>query len=108
MTSEGDLVLIHTREKPTLYARIEAIEPDVKKDWYHVTLLLLTIPTQIVTWILRWEYIDGEPFTMGGQPMMLKPVERVAICREPEDGDNTPESKGGRKPAKVFPLKKKS
>jgi hypothetical protein len=52
---EGDLVLIYHQEKPAVYARIEAIEADVKRDWYQVTLLLLTIPAQTVTWILREE-----------------------------------------------------
>ncbi len=65
----GRLVLIHYQDRPTIYARIEAIEPDVKKDWYHLTLLLLTIPAKTVTWILREEYILGAPFTMGGQAM---------------------------------------
>jgi hypothetical protein len=73
---EGDVVLIHYQDKPMAYARIEAIEPDVKKDWHHVTLLLLTIPLRTVTWILRQAYIDGEPFTMGGQPVRLEKVER--------------------------------
>ena len=69
---EGDVVLIYYQEKPGVYARIEAIEPDIKKDWYQITLLLLTIPAQTVTWILREEYINGVTFTMGGQPMRLE------------------------------------
>ena len=64
MTKEGDIVLIYYQDKPTLYARIEAIEFDIKKDWYQVTLLLLSIPIQMVTWILREEYINGTVFTM--------------------------------------------
>ena len=59
------------------YARIEGINPDIKKDWYQVTLLLLTIPAQSVTWILRDEYINGASFTMGGQSMRLEKVKRV-------------------------------
>jgi hypothetical protein len=91
---EGDVVLIHYQDKPMAYARIEAIKPDVKKDWHHVTLLLLTIPLQAVTWILRQAYVDGEPFTMGGQPVRLEKVERqntvdrratVSRGRESED-----------------------
>jgi hypothetical protein len=73
---EGDVVLIHYQDKPMAYARIEAIEPDIKKDWYHVTLLLLTIPAQTVTWILREAYIRGELFTMGGQPVRLERVKK--------------------------------
>lgn len=73
---EGDVVLIHYQDKPMAYARIEAIEPDVKKDWYQVTLLLLTIPAQSVTWILREAYVQGETFTMGGQSVKLEEVRR--------------------------------
>ena len=62
---EGDLVLVHYEEQPVVYARIQAIEPDIKRDWFQVTLLILTIPHQVVTWILREEYINGGPFTMG-------------------------------------------
>jgi len=31
MNSEGDVVLIYYQDKPAGYARIEAIEPDIKK-----------------------------------------------------------------------------
>ncbi len=75
MSKEGDVVLVHYQDKPTVFARIESIEADIKKDWYHVTLLLLTLPMQTVTWILREAYINGEGFTMGGVPMRLEPVE---------------------------------
>ena len=74
MSGENDVVLIYFEEKPTVFARIEAIEPDIKNNWYHVTLLLLTIPTQTVTWILRDTYINGSPFTMGGKPVRLEAV----------------------------------
>jgi hypothetical protein len=73
---EGDVVLIHYQDKPMAYARIEAIQPDIKKDWYQVTLLFLTIPAQTVTWVLREAYIQGELFTMGGQPVRLEKVEK--------------------------------
>jgi hypothetical protein len=76
---EGDVVLIHYQDKPMAYARIEAIEPDMKKDWYQVTLLFLTIPAQTVTWILREAYIQGELFTMGGHSVRLEKVEKEKI-----------------------------
>jgi hypothetical protein len=77
MTREGDLVLIHYQKQPALFARVEAIEPDVKKDWFQVTLLLLSIPPHTVTWILREEYINGAEFTMGGVPMTMETVHRT-------------------------------
>ena len=53
MAREGDVVLIYHEDNPSVFARVEDIRPDMKKDWYHITLLLLTIPTQMVTWILK-------------------------------------------------------
>jgi len=77
MSREGDIVLIHIKDQPTIYARIEAIETDVKKGWYRITLLLLSIPQQVITWILKEEYINGATFTMDGNPVMLQEVKRM-------------------------------
>lgn len=106
MAIEGDVVLIYHQEQPTVFARIEYIEPDIKKDWYHVTLLLLTIPTQTVTWILRNQYIDGEVFTMGGKAMRLEEVKKVTISEgKQSSGQNQTKYTPG-KPAVVLPFKK--
>ena len=75
MTVENDLVLIYFEEKPLAFARIESILPDSKRDWYHVKLLLLQIPLQMVTWILKDVYISGTEFTMNGKKMRLEKVE---------------------------------
>ena len=105
MNIEGDVVLVHLKDQPAMYARIETIEPDIKKDWYQVTLLFLTIPPQTVTWILREEYINGAPFTMGGNSMMLKGVEKVSTATRSDDEGQLSDRKGGGKPAKVIPFK---
>ena len=75
MSTEGDVVLIYIEDQPLSFARIEHIEPDHKPDWYHVRFLLLQLPLQEVTWILRDIYINGEQFTMGGKPMRIEKVE---------------------------------
>jgi hypothetical protein len=103
VNAEGDIVLIHYQDEPTMYARIESIDPDVKKDWYQVGLLLLTIPPQNVTWILREEYINGAPFTMGGNSMMLEEVKRTSPFSGDGVGSKTSVKKGT---GKVIPLKK--
>lgn len=105
---EGDVVLIYYQENPTVYARIEAIEPDIKKDWYQVTLLFLTVPAQDVTWILREEYINGAPFTMGGQPMKVEAVERVSADRGAKQDRESPEKQTQDKPGRIIPFKKPS
>ena len=49
MAGENDIVLIYFEDKPLAFARIEEIEPDHKPNWYHVRLLLLQMPVQVVT-----------------------------------------------------------
>ena len=105
MNIEGDVVLIYFQEHPTMYARVEAIEPDVKKDWYQVTLLLLTIPPQNVTWILREEYFNGTPFTMGGNAMRIEEVKPILSPPEKYAGSESSNSKDKPKSGKVIPFK---
>jgi hypothetical protein len=93
MAAENDLVLIYFEEKPLAFARIESILPDSKKDWYHVKLLLLQIPLQVVTWILKDVYISGTEFTMNAKKMRLEKVESPL---EPETSD----SQGDKEPKK--------
>jgi hypothetical protein len=103
---EGDVVLIHYQEQPVAYARIEGISPDVKREWYQVTLLLLTIPAQSVTWILRDEYLNGTSFTMAGQSMRLEKVKRVFPSGAPLDKGQRQGGKPSEKASKVITLKK--
>lgn len=108
MAVENDVVLIHLEDKPLAFARIENILPDAKKDWYHVKLLLLQIPLQVVTWILKDVYINGTEFTMNGKRMRLEKVESPA---EPEASDTSADAKDKsdtaqkEKGAKVISLK---
>jgi hypothetical protein len=74
MTTINDLVLIYVEDKPMAFARVEDIEPDMKKGWYQIKLLILQIPPTIVTWILRDAYINGAEYTMGGQKMRIEKV----------------------------------
>jgi len=97
MAVENDLVLIHHEDQPVLFARIETILPDHKPDWYHVTLLLLQVPPQVVTWILRDVYIDGQEFTMNGQRMRLEKVVSPLEAETPPaaDTDSPPAPRTG-------------
>jgi hypothetical protein len=106
MRNEGEVILIYYEDQPAVFARIEAIEFDVKKDWYRITLLLLTIPSQTVMWILREAYIDGAPFTMNGRNMRMETVESVSSERAREGTSeavkmNDPDKKGS-----IIPFKK--
>ena len=74
MTTINDLVLIYVEDNPLAFARVEDIEPDIKRGWFQITLLVLQIPPALVTWILRDAYINGEEYTMGGKKMRLEKV----------------------------------
>ena len=107
MAAENDIVLIHFEDQPLSFARIEAILPDSKPDWYHVKLLMLQVPLQVVTWILREEYINGEPFTMGGKDMKIEKVRVDLPGRTTPGGDQAGSgSKRSEKSQKVVTLKK--
>ncbi len=108
MSREGDIVLIYIKDKPTIYARVEAIEPDIKKGWYRITLLLLSIPQQLITWILKEEYINGATFTMDGNPVMMQEVKRMpAGAERKEKGEMPGEDTGPEIKGKVLPFKTK-
>lgn len=77
-TAPGDVVLIHFREQPATFARVEAIRPHERRGWFYCDLLVLAVPPQPVTWVLQQHQIDGTAFTMGG--------EGVRIGRLPELG----------------------
>jgi len=107
MTGINDVVLVYFEDKPLSFARIEDIAADHKPGWYHVTLLMLQVPLQVVTWILRDAYVNGEEFTMNGKRMRLERVEAPQPARAPaaqpapEDG---PLPAGA---ARVIPLTRK-
>ena len=84
MANENDIVLIYLEDQPLSFARIEDILADSKPDWYHVKLLLLQVPLQVVTWILRDIYINGEEFTMNSKRMRLEKIE-VPAAESPQD-----------------------
>ena len=96
MTGENDIVLIHYEGKPLAFARIEDITEDYKPGWNHVQLLLLQVPLQTVTWILRNAYIDGDPFTMDGKNVRL---EKIICPEEPDELVPDTEAATGSKPA---------
>lgn len=92
-TTIHDLVSIHIEHQPAFFARVEDIVPDKKPGWWKVSLLVLTNPLQIFTWILEESQINGAPFTMGGTPVMLEKVisplaQEVDVRSEPAQKDS--------------------
>jgi hypothetical protein len=111
VAAENDVVLIYFEDQPLAFARIEEILADSKPDWYHVRLLLLQIPLQTVTWILRDVYIDGEEFTMNGKRMRLEAVQAPEPEQTEEIREESPPKKrspdSGSKVISLKDLKKK-
>jgi len=90
-TAPGDIVLI-AGENPRMvvYGLIASIERDkTKRDpWWHLTMHVLSVPPQRVTWTLREPQFTGrEIFTMGGEARFIQAV------RLDHDGSEPPERK---------------
>lgn len=84
MTGPNDLVLIHLEDQPVFFARIEEILPDVKPGWVRMRFLILQVPLTLGEWILLPEYVQGEPFTMGGKKVRIEKVEPPREGKSPE------------------------
>ncbi len=120
MATIKDIVLIHLEDSPVSFARVEDIQPDHKKDWYQIKLLMLQIPLQVVTWILKDAYINGDDFFMNGKKMRLEtvvcPGEEAlidadedldmpapsAVKQRPEDSDTPPKKTSGDSRGKII------
>jgi hypothetical protein len=105
MAAENDIVLVHLEDQPLFFARIEAIQADAKPDWYHVKLLVLQVPLQSVSWILRNAYINGGEFTMGGKRMRLERVEAPTEDRVPATDPSAPAHKVPKPDRKAGPTR---
>lgn len=90
-TDIGDIVLIHVNGKPAFFARLEAIDPDVKPQWWQVKLLVLQVPLKTITWILREPYWNGDEFTMGGTPIVIEKVVAPELESDEEESSPPPE-----------------
>jgi hypothetical protein len=98
MTTINDLVMIYVEDKPMAFGRVEDIQPDMKRGWFQIKLLILQIPPTIVTWILRDIYINGAEYTMGGQKMHIEKVvlpetaqpSAVEPSKDSESGNQSP------------------
>ncbi len=99
MATLNDLVLVHLDHQPAFYARLNDVSPDVKRGWYQVELLVLSLPPQTMVWILEEAQINGEEFTMGGRPVRL---ELLPPKPQPEPESGPSPGKG-----KIIPLVRK-
>jgi len=102
----NDIVLVHFENKPAFFARVERIDPDYKRGWWHVKIFVLALPMQVITWIIDDEQIRGADFTMQGVPVRIEkvvpPLDSPAEeqTTEPESSPNL--APGMRKPARIL------
>lgn len=99
MTTINDLVLIYLEDKPMAFARVEDIQPDIKRGWFQIKFLILQIPPTVVTWTLRDVYINGVEYTMGGQKMRIEKVV-VPETTQPSGDEPSKNSEPGEKSQK--------
>jgi hypothetical protein len=99
-TSEGDIVLIAIENpKSVVYALVTHIERDEQKkeEWWHLTMHILGVPPQKVTWTLREAQFTGKDiFTMGNEGRFMQAIE----LNSPTPGGKIRETKNNRKPPK--------
>ncbi|MEN8258688.1 MAG: hypothetical protein ABFS09_12570 [Thermodesulfobacteriota bacterium] len=78
-TDVGDVVLVVAAEPNSMiYALVTDFERDESKrdEWWHVSLQILSVPPQKVTWTLRASQFTGqEIFTMGGEKRFVAAVD---------------------------------
>lgn len=97
-----DLVLVHIDHTPAFFARVEDINPDIKRNWWQVTLFILALPMKIVTWTIDDDQIRGAEFTMGGTSVLIEKVSPPARVSEETESVSAEVS-----PARVHPIEQK-
>ncbi len=74
----GDIALLAAEEPQMLaFAVVKEISRDFsrKDEWWHVSMHMLSVPLQPMTWTLRMDQMCGqEIFTMGGKKRFMAPV----------------------------------
>lgn len=108
-TDIGDLVLIAAKEPQMLvYALVTDLSRDAsrKDEWWHLSLTVLTVPPQELTWTLRTAQMTGmEVFTMGGEERFVKAVNLIPTIAKPPE-NKPPEKEENKTNSKASFLKR--
>lgn len=104
MVVEGEVVLIHLNGDPAYFARVDRIEPDLKDGWWKLEFLLLALPTERITWVIREEHMAGAPFMIGETPIRIEQVPPIAFEMKEPVGNERKEGVPVRESAKVIPF----
>lgn len=83
--TEPDDILLVGMPSGLFYGVVQAIDRNIKKDWYNLSFKLLVIPPADITWILRVPQMSGELFTINGENHFVIAVDTTRIEQKPED-----------------------
>ncbi len=83
----GEVLLVYFQRQPAFFVRVEHVYPDVKKGWWRLHFITLTLPIEPVTWILDEDQMRGAEFTMGGHPIHLERIETETKKPAPKKKD---------------------
>jgi hypothetical protein len=110
MVSENSIVLIHEKKSDvtfSCYARVDKIEGDIKPGWYNITFKILIPGYEDLNLTLREEYLNGEEFTVGGNPIRIEevpPVKNSIYAKQEnhvEDSNNDKSEAEGNEPQQM-------
>jgi len=74
MFQSSEVLMVYFQQQPSFFMRVERVDADLKKGWWRLHFITLTIPIEAVTWILDEVQMRDEGFTMDGQPVRLERV----------------------------------
>lgn len=95
-TEVNDTVLIYSQDQNRIdFGRVVGIDPDVKRGWFVVSIVLLQIPFQRINWQLLPEYYTAKvPFKMNGKFKFIGAVDFDEMINP----STPPKSKEDKKP----------
>ena len=102
MVVEGEVVLIHLNCSPAYFARVDRIEPDLKDGWWKLELLLLALPAERITWVIREEHMAGAQFMIAETLIRIEQVPPIALQETEQVEEERKESGPVRDVAKVI------
>jgi hypothetical protein len=103
MVDKSEVVLIHLNGDPAYFARVDSIEADLNDGWWKLEFLLLTMPVERITWVIREEHMAGAQFMIGDTLIRIEQVPPIALKEkeiEPGGKERPPVSTS----AKVLPF----
>lgn len=94
MFQSGEVLLVYMNDEPIFFVRVESVEPDIKKGWWQLSLLILALPLKTITWKLDSDQMRGQIFTMKGVPVNIQRVKAPDTEKESKSSNLESSSNG--------------